>query len=67
VRAIAVPVLVLRGAESNVFEADAAERFVDALPQGSLVTVPNCGHNVHSGNTHGFLDAVGVFLAGLES
>ena len=38
------------------------QRFVDALPNGQLVTVPNCGHNVHSGNTPGFLDAVRPFL-----
>jgi pimeloyl-ACP methyl ester carboxylesterase len=67
VRAIDVPVLVLRGGESNVFEDEAAQRFVAALPQGSLVTVPNCGHNVHSGNTHGFLDAVGSFLADVSN
>jgi esterase len=60
-----LPVLVVRGAESNVFAADAAERFVGALSQGSLVTVPNCGHNVHSGNTLGFLGAVNTFLSGL--
>ena len=29
--------------------ADAAERFVDALPDGRLVTVPDVGHNVHGG------------------
>ncbi|MGD9750197.1 MAG: alpha/beta fold hydrolase [Acidimicrobiia bacterium] len=60
------PVLVLRGAESNILEPDAAQRFVDALPNGQLVTIPKCGHNVHSGNTPGFLDAVGTFLDGLE-
>jgi len=48
-------------------EPDAAIRFVDALPQGRLVTIPNCGHNVHSGNTPGFLAAVGEFLAGLDA
>ena len=45
--------------------ADAAERFVDALPNGQLVTVPNVGHNVHGGNTPGFLDAINPFLAEL--
>ena len=62
---LSLPVLVLRGAESNIFEPDAAERFVASLPSGQLVTVPNCGHNVHSGNTPGFLDAITPFLAGL--
>lgn len=56
------PVLLVRGGESDVLEADAAERFVVALPDGTLETVPRTGHNVHSGNTSGFLDAVGPFL-----
>lgn len=64
-RTIDVPVLLLRGAQSNILEPDAAERFADALPQGRLVTVPNCGHNVHSGNTADFLAAVQAFLAEL--
>jgi pimeloyl-ACP methyl ester carboxylesterase len=63
VKTLHIPVLVLRGAESNILEPDAAQRFVKALPQGRLVTVPNCGHNVHSGNTPGFLEAIGPFLA----
>ncbi len=65
VRSITVPVLVVRGAESNILEADAAERFRAALPDGHLVTVDRTGHNVHSGNTPGFLRAVTPFLDGL--
>jgi pimeloyl-ACP methyl ester carboxylesterase len=56
-------VLVLRGEQSNILAADAAERFVAALTDGTLTTVPACGHNVHSGNTAGFLDAIAPFLA----
>lgn len=63
VREIACPVLVLRGEHSNIFAPEAAERFVQALPNGHLVTVAACGHNVHSGNTLGFLAAVNEFLA----
>ena len=66
VKNLPFPVLVVRGAESNIFAPDAAVRFADALAHGQLVTVPNCGHNVHSCNTKGFLDAVGPFLAALE-
>ena len=62
VKNITCPVLLVRGGESDILEPDAAQRFVDALPNGQLVTVPNCGHNVHSGNTPGFLDAVRPFL-----
>ena len=62
VAAFDFPVLVLRGETSNILEPDAASRFRDALPQGQLIEVPNCGHNVHSQNTLGFLDAIGPFL-----
>ena len=61
-----MPALVVRGANSNILADDAAERFREALPKGNLVTVPDCGHNVHSQNTRGFIDAVGKFLSSLE-
>ena len=57
--------LLIRGGESDVLLADAAERFVEALADGRLVTVPDVGHNVHGGNTPGFLEAIGPFLAAL--
>ncbi|HST74154.1 MAG TPA: alpha/beta hydrolase [Acetobacteraceae bacterium] len=63
VRAFDLPVLVVRGANSNILTAEAAERFARALPNGTLVTVPDCGHGVHSQNTLGFINAIGGFLA----
>ena len=60
-----LPVLLVRGADSNILAADAAERFAATLPQGRLVTVPDCGHNVHGQNTKGFIAAVGGFLDAL--
>ena len=63
VKTLPCPVLIVRGGESDILEPEAAERFADALPNGTLVTVPNAGHNVHSANTPGFLDAIGPFLA----
>jgi len=60
-----IPVLLVRGERSNILAPDAAERFRDALPQGTLVTVPNCGHNVHGQNTLGFIAALGEFLKSL--
>jgi pimeloyl-ACP methyl ester carboxylesterase len=59
---IPCPTLVVRGGNSKVLEAEPAERFRAALPVGQLVTVPDCGHNVQSQNTPGFLDAIGPFL-----
>lgn len=56
------PTLVVRGEQSNILEPDAARRFAATLPKGTLVTVPKCGHNVHSQNTIGFLEAIAPFL-----
>ena len=60
-----LPVLLVRGANSNILAPDAAERFAAALPAGTLVTVPDCGHNVHGQNTLGFIRALDTFLAAL--
>ena len=60
-----LPVLLVRGERSNILAPDAAERFRDALPRGRLVTVPNCGHNVHGQNTMGFIAVLGDFLRDL--
>jgi pimeloyl-ACP methyl ester carboxylesterase len=60
-----LPVLLVRGANSNILEADAAERFASALPAGRLVTVADAGHNVHGQNTKGFIGALGGFLESL--
>ena len=57
-----LPVLLVRGANSNILAPDSAERFAAALPAGSLATVPDCGHNVHGQNTLGFIGAVNGFL-----
>ena len=56
------PVLLVRGSESQVLLPEAAAEFAGALPQGQLVTIPGCGHNVHSQNTLGFLEAMDPFL-----
>jgi pimeloyl-ACP methyl ester carboxylesterase len=61
-RAFDLPVLLVRGADSRILTAEAADRFRQTLPSGTLVTVPNCGHNVHGQNTKGFIDAIGGFL-----
>ena len=62
VSALKLPVLVVRGGNSNVFTPESGERLIRALPNARLVTVPDCGHNVHSQNTPGFLAAVTPFL-----
>ncbi len=62
VRHLPMPLLVIRGADSNILTADAAQRFVDAVPNGRLVTVDECGHNVHGQNTLGFIASLVPFL-----
>jgi pimeloyl-ACP methyl ester carboxylesterase len=62
VRHLPMPVLLVRGADSNILDAAAAERFASALPNGRLATVPDSGHNVHGQNTPGFLAALVPFL-----
>jgi esterase len=57
-----LPVLLVRGADSRILTAEAAERFRDALPNGKLATVSNCGHNVHGQNTKGFIEAIASFV-----
>jgi hypothetical protein len=39
-----------------------AERFIATLPQGALVTLAHCGHNVRSQNTPGLLEVLLPFL-----
>jgi esterase len=65
-RGFDLPVLLVRGADSRILTAEAAERFRDALPHGRLATVPNCGHNVHGQNTKGFIEAISTFLGSLS-
>ena len=65
-RSFHLPVLLARGERSNILTQDDAERFRDALPNGRLVTVANCGHNVHGQNTLGFIEALDAFLRGLD-
>ena len=64
IRSIDCPALVVRGGESRVLTVEAATAFQEALPAGQLTTVPDCGHNVHSQNTAGFLEALTTFLKG---
>jgi len=63
-KTIKCPVLLLRGEQSPNLPQETAEAFVAALPDAKLVVVPNCGHNVHTQNTLGFLAAAVPFLAG---
>jgi pimeloyl-ACP methyl ester carboxylesterase len=43
-KAMTCPVLILRGAESDVLSAEIARKMVEALPGAKLVEVPGVGH-----------------------
>jgi pimeloyl-ACP methyl ester carboxylesterase len=62
-RRVPCPTLVVRGAASDVFSAETAERMVDeALAKGRLAVVPRAGHSVMTDNPDGFRDAVAAFV-----
>jgi pimeloyl-ACP methyl ester carboxylesterase len=62
-RRVPCPTLVVRGAASDVFSVETAERMVDeVLPQGRLAVVPRAGHSVMTDNPEGFREAVAAFV-----
>jgi pimeloyl-ACP methyl ester carboxylesterase len=64
-RRIECPTLVVRGAASDVFSADAAEHLADeVLAKGRLAVVPRAGHSVMTDNPEGFGAAVTAFVLG---
>lgn len=62
-RNLPCPALVVRGAASDVFSADVADRMVEeALPNGHLAVVAQAGHSVMTDNPDGFREAVTAFV-----
>jgi esterase len=61
-RAIPMPTLVLRGAESGVLDRDVAERMAKELPQGRFVEIPRAVHTLHEDNPEAVLAALREFL-----
>ncbi|MBW2279657.1 MAG: alpha/beta hydrolase [Deltaproteobacteria bacterium] len=59
------PALVVRGAASDVFDPDTADRMVDdVLPNGRLAVVPRSGHSVMLDNPAGFIEVLSDFVLG---
>ncbi|MEJ6022689.1 alpha/beta fold hydrolase [Ramlibacter sp. PS4R-6] len=58
---IACPVLVARGADSEIFTADDARKFAAALPDGRWMDVPRARHSVQTDNPAGLAEAVSRF------
>jgi len=58
---ISCPVLIARGADSEIFSEQNAERFAKALPQGKWVAVPHARHSVQTDNPAGLAEVVQGF------
>lgn len=63
---IACPVLVVRGAVSDVLDPAQAARFAADLPDGRTVTVDSSGHNVQVENPRGLTRALTEFFKEIE-
>jgi pimeloyl-ACP methyl ester carboxylesterase len=63
VPSISCPTLVVRGAKSDVFRDEDAEKLAAALPDGRWVEVDNAGHTVQGDNPAGLLAAIREFFA----
>ena len=59
---VACPTLVVRGAESDVFHDEDADRFAKALPDGRWVKVEGAGHTVQGDNPARLLAVLREFL-----
>jgi 3-oxoadipate enol-lactonase len=61
--ALPCPVLVVRGAASDILSPEVTDRMVDdVLQQGRLAVVPQAGHSVMTDNPEGFNEAVAGFV-----
>jgi len=65
-RGIRAPVLLIRGAESDVLTQPVAERAANEMQGARLVVVPQAGHSVPGDNPDAFTEAVREFLSELE-
>lgn len=63
IRAIRSPTLIVRGEQSDVLAADAAERMQQMIPSSQLVSIPRAGHLVPGDNPVDFIQAVKKFVA----
>jgi pimeloyl-ACP methyl ester carboxylesterase len=64
---ITCPTLVVRGAASDIFSPDTADKMVDeVLADGRLAVVARAGHSVMTDNPEGFEEALSAFLLAEE-
>jgi len=61
-RSLAVPTLLVRGAESDVVSLDGVQAFIEAVPHAEFVSVDDAGHMVSGDQNDAFTKAVVEFL-----
>jgi pimeloyl-ACP methyl ester carboxylesterase len=59
---VTCPVLVVRGAESDVFHEEDAARLAESFPNGRHVTIPQAGHTVQGDNPKKLVAVLREFL-----
>ena len=59
---VTCPALVIRGAESDVFHQDDAERLAKNFPDGRQITIAHAGHTVQGDNPKDLVAALREFL-----
>jgi pimeloyl-ACP methyl ester carboxylesterase len=62
VERITCPTLVVRGAQSDMFLASDAEKLLEHLPDGHLVSIEGAGHTVQGDQPRQLAAAIGHFL-----
>jgi pimeloyl-ACP methyl ester carboxylesterase len=65
-REVTCPVLVVRGAESDVVDEPAARNFTAMFPRARLATIPAAGHTVQGDNPRDLVGELRRFFAELE-
>ncbi len=65
--ALTPPVLLVRGAQSDILSQEVAEGVVAEMRAARLVVVPEAGHSVPGDNPDGFTNAVTEFLDDVEA
>lgn len=60
---VTCPVLVVRGADSDVFHAEDAAHLAERFPKGHQITIENAGHTVQGDNPKALVAALRHFLA----
>jgi len=61
-RALSVPTLVVRGAESDILSPEIAQRMLEEQPNAELVTIDDAGHTLTIDQPEAFVEVVGAWL-----